>query len=201
MDRRERMDSLQVVLRTALEGWQGQIWTALPAMVNAYDAAKMTVSAQPTVQARILSSAGKWSSVDLPLCQDCPVVFPSGGGYAITFPIAAGDEGILVFASRCIDAWWQNGKVQPQAEFRLHDLSDGMFIPGLFSQPRKLSPAPDASKVQIRSADGTKLISMGDDIDLSLSGGAISFSLDSILSRVSGVAPNGFWFNGVKRFP
>ena len=165
MDPRERMDDLRVVLRTALDSWQGQLWTALPAMVNSYDATKMTVSAQPTIQARVLSQSGTWTNTTLPLCQDCPVAFPSGGGFTMTFPIAQGDEGILVFSSRCIDNWWQLGSsmsnpAQPQAEFRMHDLSDGMFIPGLFSQKRKLANA-STSVVQIRSTDGNTLFEVG----------------------------------------
>ena len=31
------------------------------------------------------------------------MVFPGGGGFALTFPVAAGDECLVVFASRCID--------------------------------------------------------------------------------------------------
>lgn len=83
------------------------------------------------------------------------MVFPGGGGFELTFPLAAGDEGIVVFASRCIDAWWQQSGVQPQAELRMHDLSDGMFIPGMFSQPRLPSPAPSTSVPTLRNSDAT----------------------------------------------
>lgn len=66
-------------------------------------------------------------------------MMPRGGGFALTFPVAAGDECLVVFADACIDSWWQSGGVQNQAEKRRHDLSDGIVIPGLWSQPNKLA--------------------------------------------------------------
>lgn len=56
--------------------------------------------------------------MDLPILPDVPVVFPGGGGFALTFPVAAGDECLVVFASRCIDAWWQSGGVGEPMEPR-----------------------------------------------------------------------------------
>lgn len=73
----------------------------------------------------------------------------------MTFPLAPGDECLVVFASRCIDSWWQLGGVQGQAEFRMHDLSDGFCIPGPKSQPRKIAVA---SKTQLRTNNGGTLI-------------------------------------------
>ena len=160
MDRRERMDSLLVALRGALQNFESTLWTALPASVVSYNAAKLTVSAQPTIQAQVRTPAGQWINTTLPVCVDCPVSFPGGGGFTLTFPIAVGDEGILVFASRCIDAWWQNSGVQPQAELRMHDLSDGMFIPGLFSVP-KVPANVSTTACQLRSIDGQTLVEVG----------------------------------------
>lgn len=131
------------------------MWTALPAIVQSYSAAKRTVSLQPAIQAQLQSSDGTWTNTSLPVLTDCPVVFPGGGGFELTFPIAAGDEGIVIFASRCLDAWWQNGGVQPQAELRMHDLSDGMFLPGMFSQARLPSPVPSVSVPTLRNSDAT----------------------------------------------
>lgn len=158
MDPKERMNDPLVAARAMLRGWQSDIWTALPAVVQSYDPARMTVSVQPTVQAQVRSPEGVWSDTTLPVCVDCPVVFQAGGGFMFSFPLTDGDEGILIFSSRCIDAWWQNGGIQPQAEFRLHDLSDGMFVPGLFSQPRIPDPAPSSSAAQLRSLDGQTVL-------------------------------------------
>lgn len=153
MKRLERIDSLQEVLLEAFEGLQVGIWTALPGIVQSFDAAKMTCSVQPAIQARLTDMQGVRTWKDLPLLNDVPVVFPSGGGFTLTFPVGAGDECLVVFSSRCIDAWWQSGGWEnEQADLRLHDLSDGFAIVGPRSQKR-LVDGILTDGVQIRSDD------------------------------------------------
>ena len=160
MDRRERISSLHDALIAALSGWQAGIWTALPAVVQSFDAAAMTIVAQPTIQAKVLNQKGIWEDKDMPLLLDVPVCFPTGGGFTMTFPIAAGDEVLIVFSSRCIDTWWQLGGTQNvQAEWRMHDLSDGFAIIGPRSQPRKISGI-STNSVQIRKDDGAVFIEL-----------------------------------------
>jgi len=98
--------------------------------------------------------------INLPILADCPVVFPGGGGYSLTFPLKPGDEGLILISSRCIDAWWEAGGIQPQMELRMHDLSDGFFLPGIESKPM-LTPMLSATDVQLRSKDGTTYIGLG----------------------------------------
>lgn len=154
MDQRERLNDHEEALRTVLRGWQAGLWTAMPGILQAFDAGAMTAKVQPSVQGQLRQADGTWKDATLPLCLDCPVIFPAGGGFALTFPLAQGDEGLLVFASRCIDAWWASGGVQKQPRFRMHDLSDGFFLPGCFSQPRKLANI-NTSFPELRNAAGT----------------------------------------------
>lgn len=162
MDRRERIPDLTLALQSALAGWQAGIWTALPGTWQAAGSKVGTANVQPTVQVQTMNPNTNAFDppVNLPLCLDCPIIFPGGGGAHLTFPLATGDEGLLVFASRCIDNWWLSGGPQSQAEFRMHDLSDGFFIPGCFSQPRAPAVPPSTTLVQLASDDGVTLISM-----------------------------------------
>lgn len=66
-----------------------------------------------------------------PLLTKCPVLTFQGGGAALELPIAAGDQCLVLFADRNIDAWFQNGGVQPPPDSRMHDLSDAIAIVGL----------------------------------------------------------------------
>lgn len=155
MRNNERIDSLQVAIKSALRGFEPQIWTALPGIVQSVNLAKMTCEVQPSIQVKVLNqTTQKWAFQNLPLCVDVPIQFPGGGGFSLTFPFAKGDEGLIVFACRCIDAWWQSGGVQPQAELRMHDLSDGFLIPGFRSQPRVLNNI-NATGVELRKDDGS----------------------------------------------
>jgi hypothetical protein len=160
MDRRERQDEPVEALRAALDGKQAEIWTALPGIVAAFDATAMTVSVQPAIKGLITGEDGSVRQASLPLLINVPVIWPQGGGFVLTFPIAAGDECLVVFASRCIDGWWQSGGVQAPTEQRMHDLSDGFAIVGPRSQARRLTPAADTQAVQLRSVDGDQHIAI-----------------------------------------
>ncbi|NPS37572.1 hypothetical protein HPT15_13195 [Pseudomonas aeruginosa] len=157
MDRRERMlDPIEWV-SIALGGLQSKLWTALPGIIQSFDAAAMTCTVQPAIQALVRDEAGNLSPVNLPLLLDCPVQFPAGGGCTLTFPVKPNDECLVVFASRCIDSWWQSGGIQAQAELRMHDLSDGFALLGFRSQPRVIG-AVSTSSAQLRSDDGVAFV-------------------------------------------
>lgn len=159
MNRQERRQDPAMILAQALRSHGASLWSAIPGIVESVDLARQTVTVQPTIKARERAADGSVSSQPLPLLLDVPIVFPSGGGYSLTFPIEPGDECLVVFADRCIDAWWQSGGVQEQADYRMHDLSDGFAIFGPRSQPRAL-PSVSAGSVQLRSDDGESYVEL-----------------------------------------
>lgn len=157
MDRRERSGELLAGLLALKEEWAGTLWTSCPGIIQSFDASKRTCVVQPAIKAQVMNPQGETRWELLPLLLDCPVQFPQGGGFVLTFPLAQGDECLVVFADRCIDAWWQNGDVQPQAELRMHDLSDGFVIPGPRSIP-KVEGGISTTEVQLRSVDGNRKV-------------------------------------------
>jgi len=161
MDRKERAGSHEAALLDALDGRQAAIFTSGPGIIQSFDPDAMTCSVQLATQMQRFQKDGSWSWATISLLTDVPVCFPGGGGYTLSFPVAPGDEALIVIAHRCIDAWWQNGGVQPQAEFRMHDLSDGFALPGVRSQPRVI-PNVSTDSVQLRSDDGLAYIELAD---------------------------------------
>lgn len=143
----------------AFTGRQAMIWTALPGIIQSFNAEALTCEVQPAIQGRRLMEEGNVEIVNLPLLLDCPVVFPHAGGCSLTFPIKAGDECLVVFASRSIDLWWQSGGLQPPAEPRMHDLSDGFVIPGPWSQATKIGSV-STSQVELRTDDRQAYIAL-----------------------------------------
>ena len=93
----ERSSSLESTVRTALTGAQAGIWTALPGIVQSFDASAVTAVVQPAIKAMVTRPDGEKQAAKLPLLLDCPVVFPRGGGCTLTFPVKAGDECLVVF--------------------------------------------------------------------------------------------------------
>lgn len=159
MDARERYNDPEEILRVANAGMMKGVWTALPGIIQSFNPEQMTCEIQPAIQGvlRSADAQGTLSLVNMPKLVDCPVCFQGGGGFTTTYPIGAGDECLVVFASRCIDAWWQSGGIQPPAEMRFHDLSDGFCIPGVRSVPRALANiSPDS--VQMRADDGSAFV-------------------------------------------
>jgi hypothetical protein len=70
--------------------------------------------------------------VTLPPIQSVMVAMPMGADYSIKLPVAVGDTGIALFCDRSLDVWSvQGGLVDPQ-DARNHDISDAIFIPGLY---------------------------------------------------------------------
>lgn len=196
MEQLERINDYEESLRVAIGANRATIWTCLPGVIESVNLTAMTAVVQLTVQGQSRVVEGTWNNVDLPPVLDCPIQFQSGGGYTMTFPIAKGDECVVHFASRCFDAWWQSGGVQPQAEFRMHDLSDGFVFVGPRSQPRVI-PNISATTAQLRSDDGVSYVEMaaGHVVNIVAPGG---INLNGVHIDAAGnvTAPGEGTFNG-----
>ncbi len=143
--------------QNALDGLQATLWTALPCLIHSYNPKALTVEAQPSISGKTQGPSGAWSPTRLPMLVDVPVVFPCGGGHTLTFPIAPGDECLVVFSSRAIDGWWQQGHIQAPTSSRMHDLSDGFALVGPRALKRPLSDV-SITTTQLRSDDGATFI-------------------------------------------
>lgn len=138
LDQRERWDDPEEASRAAEDAHQSRIWTMMPVVFKKHDTDTNTVHAQVTVKQKHVDAEGKATWKQFPLLKDVPVHYPGAGGVSVTMPVTDGDEGMIVFASRSFDKWWNSGGIQEQNEMRMHDISDGFAIPGFRSQPRKL---------------------------------------------------------------
>lgn len=131
----------------------------MPGIVQSFSAGAITATVQLAIKGVVHTPDGNAQFVNMPLLVDVPVHFPRGGGCTLTFPVAKGDECLVVFAARCIDSWWQSGGVQAPAEHRVHDLSDGFAFVGFFSQATKISGI-STTKAQLRSNDGSTYVEL-----------------------------------------
>ena len=156
---KERLNDEQESLRTAIDGALSKLWTALPAKIVSVDYAKQTLSAQPTIMGINEDSKGNITNVNLPLLVDVPFQSFGSSEFVITMPNLEEAECLIVFSSRCIDGWWSAGGIQPQAEQRMHDLSDGMAIIGFNSQARVI-PNYSTTATEVRTFDGSTKIGL-----------------------------------------
>jgi hypothetical protein len=145
---------------------------AAPAVVQSFDPDTQTVTVQILMSELVKNPNGPvWTAI-YPIAL-VPILVPRAGGFCLTLPITAGDEGLLVFSDTMFDLWWQNGGqqpppgsplTQPNHERRRHDVTDCFFIPGVWNQTRLVDNYSQNS-AQVRSDDGTVII------DLSLDDG------------------------------
>lgn len=155
----ERIGSEEDRERRRLKAFSNSIRCAAPGIVTAVNLTAQTCTVKLALQARYSDETGTETWTDLPLLQDVPIVWPRAGGYALTFPVKAGDECLVVFGDQCIDAWWQSGGTQKPMDDRRHDLSDGFAVFGCTSQPRKL-PSVSSSAVELRTEDRSNYLSL-----------------------------------------
>lgn len=74
-----------------------------------------------------------------PILVDCPVIVLGGGLGSLTFPIAPGDECLILFNDRDMDNWFAGGTGSPVNTPRLHSFADGVILVGIRSLPNVLS--------------------------------------------------------------
>ena len=170
MKQLERINDSVDIAKRQIEEAMASLRTATPGIVKGVDLEKQTVSVQVALQGAITDQTGEKKWVDIPLLQDVPIVWPRAGGFALTFPIKVGDECLVVFGERCIDAWWQSGGVQKPMDERMHDLSDAFAIFGITSQPRKLPNVVD-NAVELRDDSRKNWISLrSGSLDINIAG-------------------------------
>ena len=165
MQKLERIQSLPATMLAMQQSQQAELWTALPGIIQSFNPITRTCEVKPSIKVRLKNiqygtagfTGSAYDYTELPLLLDCPVVFPSGGGFTLTFPLRAGDECLVVFASRSIDGWWALGGLKNSTNVRMHDLSDGFVIAGVNSKPNVI-PSISTSSTQLRSDDGATYV-------------------------------------------
>jgi hypothetical protein len=174
----QRLSIKTAPINQALHQFECDLRVAIPCIVvanqngDAFNASLQTVSVQPAIQEVILVNAIR-TPTTLPILDDVPILLPRAGGFSLTFPIAIGDECMVVFQDMGIDNWWQSGGVKPQPSGKLyrHDIGDAVAIFGVASNPRALAGYSTTS-AQLRSDDGSTV--------LDLIGGKITVKADAV---------------------
>jgi hypothetical protein len=103
-------------------------FSALPGVINTYDAELTTATVEIMLRRVVNSVTGE--TADYPMLLDVPVFQLTGGDGGVNLPIAVGDPCLVLFADRDIDNWFATGSAQPPNTPRIHSMADGMAIVG-----------------------------------------------------------------------
>lgn len=128
-------------------------------IVQEFNAEEQTIKAKVAYKRKFSQRQdnGKYQTVlqNYPILVDVPVVCLGGGSASMTFPIAKGDECIIMFNDRSIDDWFSSGQVGEVQSLRLHSISDGVALVGVRSLPNVIEEY-DTEKAVFQNG-GTKL--------------------------------------------
>lgn len=164
-----RSPAPETVIRRIVEAiLRNDVVTTEVGVIESYDADTCTASVQPLVM-RVVQTENGLQTVRQSVVDDAPVAFLGGGDGRLTFPIARGDECILLAASRSLDRWSAfGGEVDPQ-DRRHHHITDSIVLVTPKLSPSANSPA-HATATVLESSD----LRLGDD-----SGSALSLKSDA----------------------
>lgn len=119
---------------------------------------------------------------DYPVLVGVPFIVLGGGGSSLTFPIAKGDNCLLLFCDFEIDRWWESGEAQPSNYDRKHDISDAFAIIGVHSMVDLLQGY--SQYVQLKYSNNSSII-VGESIDIDNEQTNVSGKLD-VVGDISG---------------
>ena len=123
--------TLDELISLALEARLAEVHTSMPAVVTNYDRAAGTVTVTLPIGKMVPDGSGNFVSEPYPKLADVPIEWPRCGKFAITFPLEAGDTGMLVVCMRNIGPWRTTGQAGQPGDVGLHTLDGAVFRPGL----------------------------------------------------------------------
>lgn len=144
--------AITLALETALDGVQ----THAPGRVTRVSADGSSVDVQPLVRTRYVDETGAEVTESYPVIPNVPVMHPSGGDYAVTFPVAVGDTVLLAWSKDNLDRWKATGGEVDPGDYSRHGLADAVAILGLRSYAEKLASAPN-DRITIGSRAGIQV--------------------------------------------
>lgn len=97
--------------------------------------------------------------IPYPTLTNCPVVVLGGGAGSLTFPVAQGDECVVLFNDRDLDNWFAGGGVTQIASARLHSFTDALILVGVRSLANSLA-AYDMTRAALNY--GTTTVAAGE---------------------------------------
>ena len=141
------------VLSTYIETIVSRINVMLPAEVTKYDFKKQKVSVKPLINYVFRDG----ESLELPIINNVPLMFPASGGASITMPVKIGDIVEIRFCQRSLEEWLSSGEQVTPDDSRTHDLTDAIATPGLmpFSST---SPASNNDDLEVKYKGATIVI-------------------------------------------
>lgn len=137
--------------------------------IKSFDASKGLAEVQ-LLQKEIREIDGGEEVYSVAVIPNVPVMCLGGGDYADTFPVASGDECIVLHTDRSLDAWFDQGGEQDPVIRSRHQATDAIAIVGLRSKPNTLEEWP-TDRREIGMQGGPRVAVKSDSVHLGVDSG------------------------------
>lgn len=178
---------LYELITDAFKNMITDVHVCMPARIIKYDPDTMIASVQPLIKRRFYK---RDKSIEYPVINKVPVIFPRSGTSLIRLPMAIGDIVTLVFADHELSNWVNSkGEAVEYLDKRYHDINDCFAIPGGYPVG-KPHEAVNPNALELIVEEGTK-ITIGNETDELLNIAYNSFdALKSLTERLSDTLNN-----------
>ena len=147
---RDSIESLEFILNQ----FRKSIYTSIPATIESYDATSKRAKVLPAINRLFTDN----TNAPLPPLTNVPVIFPSGGGFTMHFPIVSGDVVMLIFSMRGIQNFKQDYQRSNPTNENILDYDSPVAIAGF----GKISFTPaDSSSSSLQTDNGENAIILG----------------------------------------
>jgi hypothetical protein len=132
--------------------------TSFPAQVLAYNATLGTLEVRPALKREAVDEDGGLVFETISDLYGIPIMWPRGGGYVMTFPIAVGDWVLIHCAEQSTLVWRRRGIAPSSPGFTdPHGLNGCVAVPGWYPDTKR-TLTPSTTDLVIGSLDGSTTI-------------------------------------------
>lgn len=142
------------VVRTIVDAVLLDLNVCIPGKIVSYDSAKQYADVQIQLYQKVNETL-----VSYPVIPNVPVVHPraNGGKTFIHLPLQPGDDVLLVFSQRSLDAWKTSGGLTDPNDPRKHHITDAFAIPGGSSMADAFT-VTDPTAIEITNKDSSIIV-------------------------------------------
>ena len=135
--------SIRFAIRQSLK----DLYTCMPGIVESYDAETQ----RAVVKGALRVVTTKKEEIEREAIHNVPVMFPSGGGFSITFPLEQGDPVLLLYSQRGLTNWKKTLGVAAPDTIGFFSEKDAFAIPGFGTDEPEHHIAIEADGIYIKT--------------------------------------------------
>ena len=155
------------LIRSIVDEKLADVHTHPPAQIVAYDSATNLVSIQPCINRIRIDDPNNLTSIRLPQIDDVPVHHLGSGKCLLTVAPQVGSYGSYHISERSLTRWMNEGGTNPPDQARKFDITDGFFVPGLYTlidegDDGLIDPAVSEDRIEMRTRAKTTFVAVTD---------------------------------------